>query len=747
MAVAKCSRMMATIYALFVEQPSSHRATALRLLRVLSQAGKSVAALALPRPNTPILVGMLIGHLGDNNAKIGNQRRAPVTGVAGSGSNTAVTAGDGNGGGDGEGEGDGEGSVEWEPSERTELLAIVSIALRYDTMYDEFNALYPHLIQTLRSIIGTIIKEAGTLSPNTACAAPAEAAPATAISAVTDIGSGGLPPTAVGADSYAAAREVISLLHAAVGFSTRFPILIPTDTLLHLRPVITEYAKHLASATTAAASVGQLDLFAACLGLVQSFFVAAGVEDATVPSAPSSGAAADSGAGKGLSKETTLLAETDEAERCFSTILEPWLAANTTQLFNAVVEIKPAVEAGQNTPYRFRFHPSLLQGAASAGSAEAVTRQSRVNCLLAAAKLAKTLVSTHRGLAVRIAPLLLETNAVRAYIRASGALPDPVQRHDISLYRRCGDQLLGCALLELAYRASIAQTDRRSDYETLAGALARQLPAGFESKVLWLLRNYVFAPSLYNDAAVTASASTSSGVGALINKSTPGAAFAAYARTVFKNGPLKARFVETSASRDAALIGGRTSLLLPARTQGGERLFLPADWSYLPLREFGSRAKAADLAAVPVPGADAGSLRSETLAILGFITFIEHFRQGHVAHLDAGIRLSRILHVFCLGYDVYSDAAVEKCLLALWNMLAAGEFSKTLQVNEREGRRLLFVYQDVLAEYVTSPLPPSTSFFVNSRTLMGSSTPHQCPLESVASYLCHFMLTFGCTFR
>jgi len=147
------------------------------------------------------------------------------------------------------------------------------------------------------------------------------------------------------------------------------------------------------------------------------------------------------------------------------------------------------------------------------------------------------------------------------------------------------------------------------------------------------------------------------------------------------------------------LIGGRTSLLLPARTQGGERLFLPADWSYLPLREFGSRAKAADLAAVPVPGADAGSLRSETLAILGFITFIEHFRQGHVAHLDAGIRLSRILHVFCLGYDVYSDAAVEKCLLALWNMLAAGEFSKTLQVNEREGRRLLFVYQDVLAEY------------------------------------------------
>ena len=48
--------------------------------------------------------------------------------------------------------------------------------------------------------------------------------------------------------------------------------------------------------------------------------------------------------------------------------------------------------------------------------------------------------------------------------------------------------------------------------------------------------------------------------------------------------------------------------------------------------------------------------------------------------------------------------------------------------------------------------PPSTSFFVSPRTLMGCTdplrrgvgAPHQCPLESVA---CHFMLTCGCTFR
>lgn len=43
---------------------------------------------------------------------------------------------------------------------------------------------------------------------------------------------------------------------------------------------------------------------------------------------------------------------------------------------------------------------------------------------------------------------------------------------------------------------------------------------------------------------------------------------------------------------------------------------------------------------------------------------------------------------------------------------------------------------------VTTP-PPSISFFflVNSGTLMGCADPHQCPLSSVASYLCNFMLT------
>ena len=37
---------------------------------------------------------------------------------------------------------------------------------------------------------------------------------------------------------------------------------------------------------------------------------------------------------------------------------------------------------------------------------------------------------------------------------------------------------------------------------------------------------------------------------------------------------------------------------------------------------------------------------------------------------------------------------------------------------------------------------PSTSFLVNSRNTDGA--PHQCPLGSDASYLCHFVLTCGC---
>ena len=45
-----------------------------------------------------------------------------------------------------------------------------------------------------------------------------------------------------------------------------------------------------------------------------------------------------------------------------------------------------------------------------------------------------------------------------------------------------------------------------------------------------------------------------------------------------------------------------------------------------------------------------------------------------------------------------------------------------------------------------------TSFWINSRrqchTDRGAPpSPHQCPLESAASYFCQFMLTCGCTFR
>ena len=51
--------------------------------------------------------------------------------------------------------------------------------------------------------------------------------------------------------------------------------------------------------------------------------------------------------------------------------------------------------------------------------------------------------------------------------------------------------------------------------------------------------------------------------------------------------------------------------------------------------------------------------------------------------------------------------------------------------------------------------PPCSSGFVNSRTLTGCTDPlqrmcqrtHQCPLSSLPGYLCHFMLTCGCTFR
>ena len=56
---------------------------------------------------------------------------------------------------------------------------------------------------------------------------------------------------------------------------------------------------------------------------------------------------------------------------------------------------------------------------------------------------------------------------------------------------------------------------------------------------------------------------------------------------------------------------------------------------------------------------------------------------------------------------------------------------------------------------VRDKLPPSTSFFcelentdgVHQPPSKGVGAPHQCPLGSVASYLCHFMLTCGCTFR
>ena len=81
-------------------------------------------------------------------------------------------------------------------------------------------------------------------------------------------------------------------------------------------------------------------------------------------------------------------------------------------------------------------------------------------------------------------------------------------------------------------------------------------------------------------------------------------------------------------------------------------------------------------------------------------------------------------------------------------------FTRWYDFNNMGVKRLVNKYVEKalpLDVYVTNS-PPSTSFFANSRTLMGCTdplrrgvgAPHQCPLESVA---CHFMLTCGCTFR
>ena len=64
-------------------------------------------------------------------------------------------------------------------------------------------------------------------------------------------------------------------------------------------------------------------------------------------------------------------------------------------------------------------------------------------------------------------------------------------------------------------------------------------------------------------------------------------------------------------------------------------------------------------------------------------------------------------------------------------------------------------FDDSSMTHDVNKIPPSTSFLANSRTLTtlsphfrrGVGAPHQCPLESVASYLCHCMLTRSCTFR
>jgi hypothetical protein len=152
-------------------------------------------------------------------------------------------------------------------------------------------------------------------------------------------------------------------------------------------------------------------------------------------------------------------------------------------------------------------------------------------------------------------------------------------------------------------------------YSQLASTLVRQLPAGFESKVEWLLKAYVFAPALYDPTSITPTDATGTtgaptptaktvaneplAVRNTLASTTPGAALEAYTRTVFRPGPLRPGYVEQSKSRAAALGGGRTSLLLPARTQAPGRLFLAPDWAYLPLREFAARCQQADLAALP----------------------------------------------------------------------------------------------------------------------------------------------------
>ena len=77
-----------------------------------------------------------------------------------------------------------------------------------------------------------------------------------------------------------------------------------------------------------------------------------------------------------------------------------------------------------------------------------------------------------------------------------------------------------------------------------------------------------------------------------------------------------------------------------------------------------------------------------------------------------------------------------------------GEAKVRLKHLADQGYQMVFIDENVVTS-VRDKLPPSTSFFANSRTLMGCTDPlrrgvRQCPLELVA---CRFMLTCGFTFR
>ena len=608
LAITQCSRLVPVIYTAFIDgntegtprktAPDSANLTikALKLIRVLCQAGCSIATAALPGER----IGRLLGFIVDGN-----------------------------------------GSTATQLAQRSEVFTIITTCLGYCSLCQHFSTIYGSIVNMLRQI--------GSLM--TAC-------PTTESDPTVDL-------------MFSTGARILGTVQAAVRVAShqvnlKDPSALQMDTVQHLRSVVTDHLKHLAATTSISSSPSQVDLFAQAVDTLTTFC------DKRIKNTVASP-----------------IDELEEIEKDVDTVVGPWISDHLESFWEFAAQSEPCVQHGNATPFRFRALPSFLQGRTEP-SGRYHHHRSVVNCVLACFRFLDAALTKHKGLGPRVGEMI-ESEAMLKFLRRQLTISDPVDRSDISPYRRRAELLLAVNVLKLQSSLKLPFLSGALCGD-VAASLLRQLPHGEEFRASLLLTEFLFPPDLFSPSkqqpAVTNAFS------AALEQTSPPSVLEVYNRCLFSVGVLGEKKIAASAQRADFEVASNTSMFLPMRTQSTSTLYLPPDWMFNPLITSSLKRKGA--------GKKPHQLIHDVKHALGYIAFLESNNVHQLRHMPPSERLWKVLHVFNSGYQVYDNPGIRTFLSTIWTSLAPMPISTIVRHDSPEERKFLTLYQSLINEFTDS---------------------------------------------